>query len=315
MIRLDPRQVARPYSAAHFTQVTKLGADGRLDHWVHCDWSDVPQETNGYGVRVKIDGDERFFKADDSKFRFAVKAPETVEVSVRTRAADGGTPSAWSAPQTISVTKKGTAPTTPTQLTVVGKHRRAVVKTEDHPDADFRRWCVYYSKTNNFGTATKSKHSRSNRFVVDDLDNGDTYYFWLTAEDTSGNESAKYPASNTAGVSAVIVKLDDDDTDDSTLAAPTGLTLTKVQDTDEDGKVQTFIKMSCTAPAWATAKTTYVFAVTVGSDTFTVKSDDEVARYRVQKTGVLHTVKVRAIKGHGNKGSWSGNQTITPSKK
>lgn len=107
----------------------------------------------------------------------------------------------------------------------------------------------------------------------------------------------------------------DDDLDDSSPAAPTGLTLTKVQDTDEDGKVQTFIKMVCTPPAWANAKTTYVFAVTVGSDTFTVKSDDEKARFRVQKTGVPHTVKVRGIKGTGNKGAWSADETITPTKK
>lgn len=299
----------------NLTAVSDLGKDGKLDFFVVAEWDDVAQETNGYGVKITIGGEDFYHRADGSRYKFPVKAPSSVTVAVRTRASDGGTASAYCDPETISVTKKGTAPTTPTELTVIGKHRRAVVKTEDHPDDDFRRWCVYYSKTNDFTTATKSKHSRSNRFVVDDLDNGDTYYFWLTAEDTSGNESAKYPSSNTAGVSATMAKIDDDDTESSSLAAPTGLTLTKVQDTDEDGSVRTFIKMTCTAPGWATSKTTYVFAVTVGSDTYTVKSDDETARYRVNKTGVLHTVKVRAIKGHGNKGSWSSDEVITPSKK
>lgn len=294
----------------------RYGADGTLHHYILIDWDDVPQETAGYGVRVEDEhGDVRFYKADDSKFKVPAKDQTDYTVQVRTRASGNNEASEWSAPQTITVTKKGAAPTTPTELTVVGKHRRAVVKTEDHPDRDFRRWNFYYSTTNLFSSATKTKHSRSNRFVVDDLDNKQTYYGWITAEDASGNESAKYPSSNTGGISFTTVKLDDDDTDDATLAAPTGLTLTKVQDTDEDGKTQTFIKMTCTAPAWATAKTTYVFAVTVGSDTFTVKSDDETARYRVNKTGVLHTVKVRGIKGNGNKGDWSGNQTITPTKK
>lgn len=297
------------------TSLSRLDKTGKLDFFVKAVWNAVPQDDEGYGVKITIDGDTEHKKSDDTSFKFPIKAPGSASVQVRARAGDGGTKGAYCDAITINVTKKNTAPTAPTELTVVGKHRRAVIKTEDHPDDDFRRWCVYYSKTNSFGTATKSRHSRSNRFDVDDLDNGDTYYFWLTAEDTSGNESAKYPSSSTAGVAATMAKIDDDDTEDSALAAPTGLTLTKVQDTDEDGKIQTFIKMTCTAPGWATAKTTYVYSITVGSDEYTKKSDDTTAQFRVQKTGVLHTVKVRAIKGHGNKGSWSGNQTITPSKK
>ena len=303
------------WAGTPLTAISDLGADGKLDFYVKANWVDSSQNVVGYGVKVTIGGDTNYYKADGSQFKFPVKAPATVDVAVRARASDGGTPSAWSTTETISVTKKGTAPTTPTQLTVTGRHRHAVVETEDHPDADFKRWCVYYSKTNNFATATKTKHSKSNRFVIGNLDNGDTYYFWLTAEDASGNESAKYPTSNTGGVSATMAKIDDDDTESTTLAAPSGLTLTKVQNTDDDGSVRTFIKMECTAPAWATSKTTYVFAVTDGTDTTTVKSDDTVARFRVQTTGVLHTVKVRAIKGHGNKGAWSSDVTITPSKK
>jgi hypothetical protein len=312
MIHFNPRHLARPISRAR-----QNGADGTLHHYLLLDWDDSPQEHNGYGVKVTIDGKSSFYKADDSKIRIPVSAPSTGTVQIRARATDGGTPSDWSEELPFTVTKKSGLPTTPTELTIVGKHRRAVVKTEDHPDRDFRRWNFHYATVNNFASATKSRHSRSNRFVVDDLANGQTYYGWLTAEDASGNESAKYPASNTAGVAFTTVKLDDDDTDDATLAAPTwpATPLTKVQDTDEDGAVRTFIRMVCNPPAWATTKTTYVFAVTVGSDTYTIKSDDEVARYRVQKTGALHTVKVRAVKGNGNKGSWSTNQTITPTKK
>lgn len=296
------------------TQQSKLGDDGKLDFFVLAVWDDADQDNNGYGVKITIDGVSDYKKTDGSRYKFAVKAPETVTVEVRTRGSEGS-PSAYCDPEVINVTKKIAAPTTPTELTVVGKHRRAVVKTEDHPDKDFRRWNVYYSKTNNFGTATKSEHSRSRRFVVDDLDNGDTYYFWLTAEDTSGNESAKFPSSNTAGVSALIVKLDDDDTEGGTLAAPTLTAPVKVQDTDEDGKVQTYIKLDCTAPGWATSKTTYVYSIEVGSDTYTVKSDDTKASFRVQKTGAAHVIKVRGVKGHGNKGSWSATQSITPTKK
>lgn len=295
--------------------VSQLGADGKLDFFVKATWDEVDQANNGYGIKYTIDGEDFYDRADGNRYRFPVKAPTSVSVQVRARAADGGSPGAYTDPLVLNITKKTTAPTTPTELTVVGKHRRAVIKTEDHPDADFKRWNVYYSKTNDFATGVKSKHGRSNRFVIDDLDIGDTYYFWLTAEDASGNESAKYPASNTAGVAATISKLDDDDTEDSVLAAPTALNVSQVQDTDEEGTVRTYIKMTCTAPGWATAKTTYVFEVTVGSDTYTVKSDDVKARFRVNKTGIQHDVRVRGVKGHGNKGSWSSVASITPTKK
>lgn len=297
------------------TSLSRLDKTGKLDFFVKATWNAVPQDDHGYGVKITIDGDTEHKKSDDTSFKFPIKAPGSATVQVRVRVGDGGTKGDYCDAETINVTKKNTAPTTPTQLTVVGKHRRVVVKTELHPDDDFRRWCVYYSKTNNFAAATKSEHSRSRRFVIDDLDNGEDYYFWITAEDTSSNESAKYPTSNTGGVNAKTAKIDDDDTEDSTLAAPTGLTLTKVQEKDEDGTIRTFVKMECTAPGWATAKTTYQFGVTVGSDEYTVDSKDTKARFRVNKTGVLHTVHVRGVKGHGNKGSWSGNATITPSKK
>lgn len=297
------------------TAVSNLGGDGKLDFFVKTSWDEVAQANNGYGVKYTIDGEDHYQRTDGNKYRFPVKAPASVTVQVRTRGVDGGTPSAYTTPIVVSVTKKSTAPTTPTELTVVGKHRRAVIKTEDHPDTDFKRWNVYYSKTNNFTTGTKSKHGRSNRFVVDDLDIGDTYYFWITAEDMSGNESAKYPTSNTAGIAATISKLDDDDTESTTLAAPTGLTLTKVQDTDEDGTTRTFLEMDCTAPGWITPKSYFAYSVLVGTKEYIRRSDDTIARFEVLKTGVLHTVKVRAIKGHGNRSSWSNTATITPGKK
>lgn len=308
--------VASTPTGLALTPSSDLGDDGKLDFFVEAEWNDVDFEHNGYGVRIKIDGKTTYKRTDENSYKFAVPSGKTVTVAVRTRAADGGTHSDWSSEVSITVTKKSTAPTTPTGFTATGRHRRVVIHADDHPDKDFKRWCVYYGTTNNFTATTKEKRSRSNKIIVDNLSPNTDYYFWITAEDKSGNESAKWPSSNTAGVHAKTRQIDDDDTNDDVLAAPSGLTLSKVQKTDEDGTVRTFIKMSCTPPAWATEKTTYVFGVTPsGGEEDRIKRDDPKARYLVEETGVSHSVRVRAVKGVGSKSSWSSAVTITPGKK
>lgn len=297
------------------TAQSKLNGDGHIRALIKADWTDVDQTNNGYGVKIVVDGEEDYRRTDGSKYKFQVDTPSTVSVSVRTRASDGGSPGAYCTPVVLTVTKKSLLPTTPTGFTATGKHRRVVLKVDDHPDADFKRWIVYFSKTNDFTTGTKSKHSKSNRIVVDDLDNKETYYFWVTAEDTSGNESAKFPAGNTNGTPATTVKLDDDDTEDGVLSAPTGLTVTKIQDTDEDGTIRTFLELDCNVPGWATPKTHYAYSITVSGKEYKKKSDDTLARFQVLKTGVAHSVKVRGIKGHGNRSDWSNTVSLTPGKK
>jgi hypothetical protein len=113
--------------------------------------------------------------------------------------------------------------------------------------------------------------------------------------------------------------LDDDDTSDSLLTAPTGLSVSKVQDKDEDGTIKTFLKLNCTPPAWAGAKVKFIYEVEVASDdTYRETAADgegTKARFRVQKTGRLHTVRVRAKSGVGQLSAWTSSLSITPSKK
>lgn len=236
------------------TQIRKEGADGKNDFFVIANWDDTDQDNNGYGVKITIDGDAEYKKTDGSRYKFPVKAPETVTVEVRTRGTEG-TPGAYCDPEVINVTKKATLPTTATELTIAGRHRRAVVFTEDHPDADFRRWNFHYSTTNDFTTATKTKHSRSNRFPVDDLDNGQTYYGWITAEDASGNESAKYPASSTAGVAFMPTRLVDDDLDGTAPGTPSVPSIsTGTADWDDDGKQEAILTFAWSAGSGDTPK-------------------------------------------------------------
>lgn len=300
------------------TSLSKLGKDGKLDFFVKATWDNVPHDRAGYGLKIEIDGDEDYRKSDDNKYKFPVPAPSTVKAKVRTRGIDNGRAGAYSTELTINVTKKNTAPTTPTFLDVKRQHRRVVVVTEKHPDDDFRRWNVYYSKTNDFTTANKTQHGRSRRFPLDDLDNHETYYAWITAEDTSGNESAKYPSSNTDGVQFKTKAIEDDDTSNDLNTAPTGLTVTKVQDKDQDGTIRTYLELDCTYPGWAGDKADAVYEITVAgvSKKFKEIGDNgKAARFRVNKTGVLHTVRARIKAGVGELSNWTSAISITPSKK
>lgn len=111
--------------------------------------------------------------------------------------------------------------------------------------------------------------------------------------------------------------IDDDDTSDDLLAAPTGLSVTKVQEKDEDGTIRTFLELDSTAAAWAGAKADYIYEVTVAGrpKPYRIKSGDSAARFRVNKTNVLHTVRARMKSGVGQLSNWTSSIGITPSKK
>jgi hypothetical protein len=263
-----------------------------------------------YEVIVASDDTYRV-KSKSEKARFRVNRTNRLH-TVRARARNGvGQLSAWTSSVSLTPSKKGSDADAVTGISISRKNGAMIIKWDRISDPDNREVAIYRGTTNVFATMTEIGRTKGTRWRDDDnITKGTRYYYRVLPVDTSDNVGTE-----TASVDDVETGIDDDDTDNATLAAPSGLTLTKVQDTDEDGGIRTFIKMECTAPAWATSKTTYVYSVTVGSDEFTVKSDDVKARYRVNKTNVLHTVKVRGVKGTGNKGSWSGTSTITPSKK
>jgi hypothetical protein len=111
--------------------------------------------------------------------------------------------------------------------------------------------------------------------------------------------------------------IDDDDTSDDLLAAPTGLSVDKVQEKDEDGTIRTFLELDSTPAAWAGPKADFIYEITVAGrpKPYRIKSGDSAARFRVNKTGVLHTVRARMKSGVGRLSNWTSSIGITPSKK
>lgn len=264
-----------------------------------------------YEVIVASDDTYRV-KSKSEKARFRVNRTNRLH-TVRARARNGvGQLSNWTSSVSLTPSKKSTDASAVTGISISRKNGSILIKWDRISDPDNREVAIYRGTTNVFGSMTEIGRTKSTKWRDDDnITKGTRYYYRVLPVDTSDNVGS----TASAAVDDVETGIDDGDTDDTTLAAPTGLTVTKVQDKDEDGTIRTFLKLDCTPPGWATTKTSYVYSVTVGADEFTVKSDDTKARFRVNKTGVLHTVKVRGIKGVGTKGSWSSTTGITPAKK
>jgi predicted phage tail protein len=155
--------------------------------------------------------------------------PNTV-YQVRVRAIDdAGNKSAYTANSQITSAADSIAPGTPTGLTATGTFQSIVLSWTNPTDADFLATRVYENTVDDFGTATLIAEGSLDFFVRDELTTGVTRHYWLTAVDTSGNES-----SETASVSAstqTVVTLDIEPlniTED--LIGLDAITETKIQD-------------------------------------------------------------------------------------
>ncbi len=122
---------------------------------------------------------------------------DETEYNIRVRAFnDLGDKSEWTSVTFTSVTDT-TAPSAPTSAAAIGYFQSAVVtwaapttNTDGSPFADFAQYNIYRSLSNNFATATVVGSSQALAFTSGGLDDNTTYYFWVTAQDYSGNESA-----------------------------------------------------------------------------------------------------------------------------
>lgn len=227
------------------TAGSDLADDGTLDFFMDIDWTAINAEGR-YDVRVLKTGaaKAKIFRTSDNTYRVPVTSSKEYTVDVRFVASDPDTVGDWSLTQVLTIPKKGVAPTTPSAFTALGLNKRVRISAVDHPDKDFKRWCIHYGKVNNFADAgtVHDLRSRNNRFSVDGLDDDTDYYFWLTAFDKSGNESAKYPSSNTAGTLAHTKVITDTDVEDAAPNAPGSFSLTALAtDIDKDGRLDPII--------------------------------------------------------------------------
>jgi predicted phage tail protein len=313
----------------NWTRISDLADDGTLDFFVDVSWTPITQESE-YSLKIvnTTDGTTSFKRVDNAvvggvgKYRLPVTSGKSYTTFVRAIGADGGTPSDWSTGSSITVTKKNTAPITPTVTPIVtAGFKQNAIRAGKSTESDVAEIVFYRADgTNNFTTSAKEVgRSRTTKFTDAGLTNGTNYYYWYTYVDRSGNESAKWPLSNTGGIvgtpqktlagdyaaGSIVVA----DTTTTAPAVPTGLGLTQgARDVNGDGVVDMTVIASWTA---MTDAKSYAIQVTQGSTVRYYQADDVSTDFRVV-AGKLYSVKVRSIGFNGAKSALSSAVTITP---
>lgn len=291
--------------------VFEEGADGKLDFWVRANWDDSTFENNGYGLRITVDGDSRTKRCDDSRYKFPVRAPCTVSVEVRTRAVDGGTPSAYCTAGVIALTKKATGPGVATGVTVDRKPNVNIVEWDMCTDDDYKISRIYRSTSNVFATATIIGRIAGDRFKDHKVTKGTRYYYWVIHVNRSDNPSALESTSNYADTTGVVLT----DTDAAILAAPSGISLIQAdRDVDRDGSVDIAL-MSTFSGAVANAAGYEVEFSSGGTILATTRADGGRA-WIGASTIKSYYARWRTVNWTGQAGAWSGYAgPVTPAPK
>lgn len=211
----------------------------------------------------------------------------------------------YSAIVTASMVDDTSPPADPTGLTASGTYNMIIAEWENPSDDDFERVEVYVAATNvRPGSPTATTDKRS--YFLTDLPDGAVRYIWLRAYDSSGNYG------NYIGpVSATALAVPDADTVPGPPGQVSGLGLTPVVVTNNDGTIDVRLRATWTARTEAdlahydlhikeTAGGNYVRATTSG--TF----------YEwVVKPNTAYYVKVRAVDAANQAGVFSNEINLT----
>lgn len=289
--------------APTLTRVSDLADNGGLNFFLDIDWTAASSEVF-YTIRIVSGGRTFYRRSDENAYRLPVTSGKSYAVSIRAIAQDGGTKGDWSTATNITVTKKNTAPTTPSGLTVTGDNHRNRLAWTKCPDSDYKRTIIYRANVNNFLDASLVEVGRvhGTRFDDDNLANGITRYYWITHEDTSDNESAKYPSSNTGGIAGTTVRVVDDDTDATAPAAPGNPAIsTTTGDFDGDGTADIGLTFTWTAPGSGVPCKRYVLDIYRSATVGTANSLSGYTLWRkiaVPEGQLSHTLPCNQAKFH-----------------
>lgn len=133
--------------------------------------------------------------------RFFVLGNTTYYIRVRANDANAGF-SAWAYPNpTFRVAARDTtAPGAPTGLTAISAIRSVFLQWTNPTDKDYAHTDIFRNTTNSFPGGTPYAEHAGTAWVDSNVSIGQTYYYFIKSEDTSGNESASYAtASATPG--------------------------------------------------------------------------------------------------------------------
>ena len=109
--------------------------------------------------------------------------------------------------KSVAFTGDTSAPAAPTNVNITVTVSRAKLSWDNPSAIDFDRVRIYRHTTNDFSGASLVAELRATAYVDDQLA-ADTYYYWLSAVDFSGNEGARHRG-DTDGQAATVISVFD----------------------------------------------------------------------------------------------------------
>ena len=209
VVLTNPRIVGAPTNLNIYSGNAELltGTDGSIVSRMRVTWT-IAAEANpaGYEVQWKKSTDADYqsgglVPADTSTFWVApVQDGLTYDVRVRCQNVLGAR-SSWLTNSHVVVGKTA-APTAPSSLTITGVLGGVDAAWSAGADADYDHSELWEASSNDRATASKVANVGGNRFARSGLPAAVARWYWVRDVDTSGNVSAWYPSSATAGVTA-----------------------------------------------------------------------------------------------------------------
>lgn len=246
----DPFSVAAPTSLS-VTNSVQQQSDGTAVPRLQVSWTapqDIHVESGGLvRVEYKLAAASDYLPATtvrgDTTLAFILAVIIGQSYVVRVRAENNlGVASSWVTHTAVTVTGDTSAPASPSGLAaVVGTGKSVSLDWNDNTDDDLSEYGVYRSLDN--VTFAKIAEVRASRFVDVDVSLGTTYYYRVTAIDTSENESAA--SGSVSAVPTTVGSGSVDATAPSTPSAPTYVS----ESTYLSGDGTVFARITIAAPA------------------------------------------------------------------
>lgn len=286
-------------------------ANGEPASAIAATWTaNTEDDLNGYEVEVTNLG----FTVVDYVATNAWRRDAVIGQSygIRVRALDkAGNRSDWTEAQSITASGDTTAPEAPTAFSATAVPGGTIFLEWTNPSAvDLRRVVIYENTTNSTATATRvgeasATASAKGSYTRAGLTAGDARFFWLKAEDTSGNLSIF-----SAATSATVPGIGGGDLDTTPPAVPTGLSLSS---SVSAGSGDPVVRLIAT---WVAVTDTDLSGYEVewkegaGNPVVRVAGSnrDEIVR---AIPGTVYQARVRAYDGVGNKSAWTGWASVT----
>jgi hypothetical protein len=187
------------------------GADGSIVSRLQVSWSRaIEANLQGYEIQFRRAGDSAYTSVmaeRDALTAYLAPVEDGVlyDVRVRALAGPGARRSAWLT-GTHTVVGKTQAPAAPTTLTVTPALGGFDIVWSSSGEVDYRHSLLYEATSNNFAAATVVATVSGNRAARAGLGAPVARWYWVRHVDTSGNQSARFPAGS--GITATTLAPD-----------------------------------------------------------------------------------------------------------